>query len=122
MSSSIDFEANVSEPCIASCEIILIPDRNEGGYDVAISPPTMQQCYIDSIRLGEKQLPCLVHHLDNSGLQLCTAWVQSKVVDAMVRLLLLCKQSMHHRHQEELCIVVAFVMGSLMYITGSVYM
>ena len=31
------------------------------------------------------QVNCLVHHLDHNGMQLCTTWVQSKVIVAMVR-------------------------------------
>ena len=69
MSSPNDFVVSVSGPCIPTCEIehtqysnsasILIPNYNEGDYNAVISSvaPTMQQCYIDSIKLGEKLLP-----------------------------------------------------------------
>ena len=65
-SSPIDFEVNVSGPCIPRCEVehmnysnsasILIPNYDDGDYDFVISltAPTMQQCYIDSIKLGEE--------------------------------------------------------------------
>ena len=59
---------NVLGPCIPRCEVehmkysnsaaILIPSymNDEGDYNVVISSvaPTMQQCYIDSIKLGEE--------------------------------------------------------------------
>ena len=73
-SSPIDFDVNVSGPCIPRCEVehmnysnsamILIPNYNEGDYNVVIfsAVPTMQQCYIDSIKLGE-ELPYMYIHL-----------------------------------------------------------
>ena len=56
-------------------------------------------------------LDCLVHHLDNSGMQFYTTWVGNKVihVDGDGQIRYLCKQRMHHRQQVKLCIVVALV-------------
>ena len=66
-SSPTDFMVNVLGPCIPSCEVehmkysnsasIQIPNYDEGDYTVVVSATlTMQQCYIDSMKLG-KELP-----------------------------------------------------------------
>ena len=62
----------------------------------------------------QHHLDCLVHHLDHNGIQLCTTCVQGKSythVDGCGQICYSCvyKQRMHHRHREELCIVVVFV-------------
>ena len=72
-SSPIDFEVSVLGPCIPRCEVehmkysnsasILIPNYEEGDYHVVISltAPTIQQCYIDSIKLGKE---CVDSHFN----------------------------------------------------------
>ena len=83
-SSPNDFKVNVSGPCIPRCEVehtkfsnsasIQIPNYDEGDYEFVISlaAPTMQQCYIDSIKLGE-ELPYTVVY--------CLMWTKSLLFD-----------------------------------------